>query len=190
MSFEDSLPPSLKLLKPADKSWPVCKKGRAAAVCMLFIRPKSAPFGAAHIVLTKRTTHLSTHKGQVGFPGGKKDPEDISPTDTALRELEEEIGLKREKVFVHGQLEASYSLGGGLVIPIVASTRESCAALTPNPYEVAELFTAPWTAFSQENSEVFSFNLFGLQRKSHHFRVEDYTVWGLTAKILYESGLR
>ena len=47
------------------------------------------------MLLTLRTPHLTTHAGQIAFPGGKIDPTDASPTDAALREAEEEIGLDR-----------------------------------------------------------------------------------------------
>ena len=50
------------------------------------------------VLLTERTAHLSTHSGQVAFPGGRADPEDVSPADTALREAQEEVGLEREFV--------------------------------------------------------------------------------------------
>ena len=50
---------------------------------------------AATMLLTQRTAHLSTHAGQIAFPGGKIDPTDASPTDAALREAEEEVGLDR-----------------------------------------------------------------------------------------------
>ena len=56
------------------------------------------------VLLTERTTHLSSHSGQIAFPGGKADPEDASATDTALREAEEEIGLDRHFVEVLGNL--------------------------------------------------------------------------------------
>ena len=56
------------------------------------------------VLLTERTAHLSTHSGQIAFPGGKADPEDASPADTALREAHEEVGLERRYVEVLGAL--------------------------------------------------------------------------------------
>ena len=62
------------------------------------------------VLLTERTTHLSTHSGQVAFPGGKQDEEDADATQTALREAHEEIGLDRDQVEVIGQMP-TYTTG-------------------------------------------------------------------------------
>lgn len=56
------------------------------------------------VLLTERTAHLSTHSGQVAFPGGRADPQDVDAADTALREAHEEVGLERSFVEVLGTL--------------------------------------------------------------------------------------
>src|SRR6266699_5423503 len=61
--------------------------------------------GEWHVLFTLRSHLVETHKGQVSFPGGRVDPADGSRVDTALREAEEEIGLRREDVTVLGQLD-------------------------------------------------------------------------------------
>ena len=94
------------------------------------------------VLLTERTTHLSTHSGQIAFPGGKQDPTDADATDTALREAHEEIGLERGSVEVIGQLP-TYTTGSQFVItPVIGLVRPD-HRLTLNAYEVADAFEVP-----------------------------------------------
>ena len=94
------------------------------------------------VLLTERTAHLSTHSGQVAFPGGRADPQDATPAATALREAHEEVGLAPEFVDVLGNL-ATYVTGSSFIItPVVALVRPDCV-LAPNPYEVADIFEVP-----------------------------------------------
>ena len=64
------------------------------------------------VLLTQRTNHLRDHAGQISFPGGRMDPEDQSPNDTALRESEEEIGLDRKRVEIIGHLPQYLTVSG------------------------------------------------------------------------------
>lgn len=94
------------------------------------------------VLLTERTAHLSTHSGQVAFPGGKADPEDANPAATALREAWEEVGLEAGFVEVLGALP-TYVTGTSFIIsPVVALVRPEFV-LKPNPYEVADVFEVP-----------------------------------------------
>ena len=94
------------------------------------------------VVLTERTTHLSTHSGQVAFPGGKRDETDTDAAHTALREAQEEIGLGPEFIEVLGQMP-TYRTGTQFIItPVVALVRPE-HSLTLNPFEVADAFEVP-----------------------------------------------
>ena len=94
------------------------------------------------VLLTERTTHLSSHSGQIAFPGGKADLDDANEADTALREAEEEIGLGRHDVEVLGNL-ATYTTGSGFIVtPVVALVRADYA-MALNPHEVADAFEVP-----------------------------------------------
>ena len=94
------------------------------------------------VLLTERTAHLSTHSGQVAFPGGRVDPEDLTPAATALREAWEEVGLDARFVEVLGVLP-QYVTGSSFIIsPVVALVHPSCE-LHPNPDEVADIFEVP-----------------------------------------------
>lgn len=71
------------------------------------------------LLFTQRTDSLDEHKGQVSFPGGKIDPDDLSPAHAALREAEEEIGLKRSDVTLIGQLDHLITVTQWHITPVV-----------------------------------------------------------------------
>lgn len=94
------------------------------------------------VLLTQRTTHLSSHSGQVAFPGGKSDAEDADATATALREADEEIGLSQRFVQVLGTLP-NYTTGSAYIVtPVVALVHEGFE-IKANPFEVADVFEVP-----------------------------------------------
>jgi 8-oxo-dGTP pyrophosphatase MutT (NUDIX family) len=94
------------------------------------------------VILTERTTHLSTHSGQVAFPGGKRDDTDRDEAHTALREAHEEIGLTSDLVEVLGQLP-TYTTGTRFIITPVVALVSPDYHLALNPYEVADAFEVP-----------------------------------------------
>ncbi|HSV35338.1 MAG TPA: CoA pyrophosphatase [Ramlibacter sp.] len=94
------------------------------------------------VILTERTTHLSTHSGQVAFPGGKRDETDTDDAHTALREAHEEIGLEPAHVEVIGQLP-TYTTGTQFVITPVVALVDPGHTLTLNAFEVADAFEIP-----------------------------------------------
>ena len=94
------------------------------------------------VLLTERTTHLSTHSGQVAFPGGKQDPTDVDPSDTALREAHEEVGLERSMAEVIGTMPI-YTTGSRFIITPVVALVQPDYRLVVNPHEVADAFEVP-----------------------------------------------
>lgn len=94
------------------------------------------------LLLTQRTAHLSTHSGQVAFPGGKVDDTDADAVAAALREAHEEVGLTPQWVEVLGTLP-TYTTGTAFIVtPVVALVRPGFV-LQPNPQEVADVFEVP-----------------------------------------------
>ena len=94
------------------------------------------------ILLTQRTAHLSSHSGQIAFPGGKRDASDADLYATALRETQEEVGLQANYVQLLGMLPI-YATGTGFAItPVVGLVREGFS-LVPNAHEVDEVFEVP-----------------------------------------------
>ncbi|MEO7159174.1 MAG: CoA pyrophosphatase [Polaromonas sp.] len=94
------------------------------------------------LLLTERSTNLSTHSGQIAFPGGRTDETDQDAVDTALREAEEEIALPREHVEVLGTLPI-YETGSAFIITPVVALVKPGFQLQPNPGEVADVFEVP-----------------------------------------------
>ncbi len=172
------------------EKWLSCLESgvRPSAVVMLLVPPEK-PFNDACVVLTRRSPRLRSHSGQIGFAGGRADPGESTPVATALRELEEELGLASEHVMVHGVLQTIRSIDGHLVFPVLATAPVTQNQLVPSPDEVAELILAPWRVFTK--GERFSFVMFGRERFSHLFTVNPRTrIWGMTAEILSTAGLR
>jgi 8-oxo-dGTP pyrophosphatase MutT (NUDIX family) len=109
----------------------------AAVLIPLVMRPPGLT-----VLLTERTAHLSSHAGQVAFPGGRTEPHDPSAVATALRETEEEIGLSRVHVEIIGQLP-QYITGSGFAVTPVVGLVEPSHSLTIDDNEVAEIFEVP-----------------------------------------------
>ncbi len=94
------------------------------------------------VLLTQRAEHLSDHPGQISFPGGRAELEDLTPITTALREAEEEIGLTRDFVQVLGTLPHYITVTGYIVTPVVALVQPGFS-LRVDASEVAEVFEVP-----------------------------------------------
>lgn len=94
------------------------------------------------VLLTQRTVHLSTHSGQIAFPGGKVDEGDADAVAAALREAQEEVALDPSFVEVLGTLPV-YATGTAFVVTPVVALIHPGFELQPNPGEVAHTFEVP-----------------------------------------------
>jgi len=140
--------------------------------------------GEARLILTQRTEHLSSHAGQVAFPGGKIDREDSGPVETALREAEEEIGLDRDFVAPLGCFSPYASNSGFRIVPVVALVRPG-AELRANPQEVADVFEVPLGfLMTGANHRVAHRVWQGRTRYFYEMPFGDRYIWGVTAGIL------
>jgi len=140
------------------------------------------------VLLTERTTHLSTHSGQIAFPGGKADEEDADAFATALREAEEEIGLDPALVQVLGVLP-HYMTGSAFIITPVVALLEPGFTLTPNANEVADVFEVPLAfLMNPANHQRHAFEWEGVRREWFSMPYQDHLVqrfiWGATAGML------
>lgn len=140
------------------------------------------------VLLTERTTHLSTHSGQVAFPGGKADATDIDAADTALREAHEEVGLSREHVEVIGQLP-TYTTGTQFVITPVVALVAPEHQLTLNAFEVADAFEVPLDfLMNPAHHHRHAFEWEGVRREWFSMPYMDggteRFIWGATAGML------
>ena len=167
-------------LDPA--SWPLLPSAspRTAAVLV----PLVGREGGTTVLLTERSSHLRSHSGQIAFPGGRMDPEDVSPVETALREAEEEIGLSRRHVRPLGYLDAYLSSSNYFVLPVVAAVAPALK-LRINPEEVADAFEVPLAFLMDEaNHEMHAREWQGRVRPYYAMPFGDRYIWGLTAGIL------
>ncbi len=153
---------------------------RRAAVLFAFLE---RPDGL-HILLTKRTEDVEHHKGQISFPGGMMDQGDATLRETALREAEEEIGLRRGWVEVLGETD-EYETPSGFIITPVISSLTRVEAWTLNPAEVEEAFFAPVTLFlDPQNEETFQREWKGVMRDVYSYQFGSHRIWGVTAGII------
>jgi len=140
--------------------------------------------GQYYILFTKRTDKVSTHKGQISFPGGACDEGDRTPADTALRECAEEIGLARQHAEILGELDDVCSLASNYVIsPFVA--------LIPCPYqfklneeETSKIIEVPISALLKNGCCQETKIMDGKEVTSYFYHYEDDVIWGATARIL------
>lgn len=138
----------------------------------------------ATVLLTQRTAHLRDHGGQISFPGGRVEIDDESPVHTALRETEEEIGLGRECVEIVGFLPEYFTGTGFRVTPVVAFVHPPFA-LTPDPFEVAEVFEVPLAfLLDPKNHQRHSLHYRGALRHFFAMPYGDYFIWGATAGMI------
>jgi len=140
------------------------------------------------VLLTQRTAHLTTHQGQVAFPGGKRDDSDIDPADTALREAHEEIGLERPLAQVIGVLP-TYTTGTMFIITPVIALVQPHYRLALNDYEVADAFEVPLDfLMDPANHRLHAIDLSGVRRQWYSMPYADggkeRFIWGATAAML------
>jgi len=138
------------------------------------------------VLLTQRTETLRIHGGQISFPGGRFAEGDATPEDTALRETEEEIGVARRHVELIGRLKDQQTSTGFRVVPVVGLLRPP-VAVTVGPAEVDHAFEAPLDfMLDPANHKVETRRHNGVAREVCVVPWRDYTIWGLTARVLFE----
>lgn len=136
------------------------------------------------VLLTRRTESLAHHAGQVSFPGGHIEECDTEPTDCALRETEEEIGLERRHVEVIGRLDRYLTRTGFDVIPVVGLVTPPFD-LDPDPTEVAAVFEVPLSfLLDPANHQRHSRRYQDAMRHFFAMPFGEHFIWGATAGML------
>jgi len=138
----------------------------------------------ATILLTKRTAHLKAHAGQVCFPGGMHEPDDVSLLATALRECEEELGIDPQQVTIIGEARGRVTGTGFHITPYIAHIRGPLA-FTPDPFEVDEVFELPLElALRVASYQKLHTTHEGIRRSHDMLNFGGHCIWGATAGIL------
>ncbi len=136
------------------------------------------------VLFTQRTAQLKTHSGQVSFPGGRAEPGDATSELTALRESQEEIGLRPEQVEILARLPDYITRTGYRVTPIVGLLTPPLD-LVPDPREVQEVFEVPLAfLLDPRNHRRESRELNGRTVGFYEMKFAQRTIWGATAGML------
>ncbi len=140
--------------------------------------------GRYALLLTKRSSALKHHPGQIAFPGGKQDETDADVVAAALREAQEEIGLPMDQVEVLGTLPSHETVTSFRVTPVIALVRDEFI-IKPEPGEVEEVFAVPLDhVLNPQNYLVQSRRWRGQRRYYYVVPYGPYYIWGATARIL------
>ena len=151
---------------------------RDAAVLVPFVETK---YGL-RLMLTKRSSRLRHHPGQVAFPGGKLEAGETAEV-AALREAAEEIGMPAGAADVLGRLPAHETVTGFTVTPVLAHVADFDPL--PEPREVAEVFTVPPRhVLDPTNFAVERRRWRGEWRRYYAVPYGPWYIWGATARIL------
>jgi len=170
------LPLVEKLITPR-----LLKSLRPAAVLVPVLRRPSG----LHVMFTLRSDKVRSHKGQISFPGGRREEADATAAAAALREAEEEIALSPSSVEVIGYLDDYPTITRYVVTPVVGLV-EGDPAVRPCIDEVAEVFEVPLTfLLAEANFERKLFSRGGLNVPVMELNYRDWRIWGATAGMLW-----
>ena len=161
----------------------------AAVLIPIIEQPSHNGLSQLNVLLTKRASHLTHHGGQISFPGGKAETFDDNLTATAIRESEEEIGLKADNIDIVGQLHPYQTISGYIVTPIVAFLKQP-QTFSMDTNEVAEIFQVPLNHFLNHQNHYFVLMTYkNTQHRVHFMPYQQYNIWGATAAMLKDLSL-
>jgi len=179
-SFEDFKKEIINKLSSRNKRSIDFPDFRKSAVLMLFLEKNNSP----HVVLTVRSDKVSTHKGQVAFPGGSHDEDDKDFLETALRETYEEIGLHQSLIEILGEYDEYISIMGFHVYVFVGALKD-IPEYNICEDEIAELIEVPFSLFYNEEYTKTERVLYdGNEYDVYYYDYNGITIWGMTARIL------
>ncbi len=164
--------------RPLDVPW---RGLRESAVLAPFLLVQGVP----HLLFTRRPSHLKHHAGQISFPGGARDAADGTALFTALRELNEELGVLPAQVDVLGPLDEIPTPSGFRIAPFVGRLQEG-TAVCPSPAEVEELLVVPLPElFAPGRPRVERRAVAGRSWDVYFYETGGHVIWGATGHILH-----
>jgi 8-oxo-dGTP pyrophosphatase MutT (NUDIX family) len=168
-----------RLLEPAT-AMALEVPGRTDAAVLVILHLQA---GELHAVFTRRRDDLRRHAGEISFPGGRRDPEDVDLLATALRETEEEIGLPSGEVELLGALQPTPTIATGYAIYPFVGLIEPGQAWSLSPREVAAVLELSLTDLRAGYGRRRLLRR-GLPVRTDTYVVGDDLIWGATARIL------
>jgi len=143
-----------------------------------------------YVLFTQRSWQLRHHAGQICFPGGRKDSSDDSLQTTALREMEEELGITEKQIKILGKLPSGHTVTRYLIHPYLALIQPPFD-LKPAKDEVAAVFELPLDKLLDiKTYKPFVTFRHGKPHKVIGLTIDGWFIWGATAKILYELAIQ
>lgn len=168
-------------LSPASAAGPLPPGLRPAGVLV----PLRAVGGEIAVVLARRTERVPRHKGQICFPGGSRDAGDRDLFATALRESEEELGIRAADVRLLGAMEPVPTVTGFIIQPFIARIPGDARFLL-DEFEIAEVFDVPLAVFTDLSQYRAAETTFlGKPYRVYFLDYDHHTIWGATARILH-----
>lgn len=185
----------IMLRTPADVRNILAKTGRRSAphtavreglIPAAVLVPLVSIRGETHLLLTRRTDTVETHKGHIAFPGGMVDEDDRDRIATALRETKEELGIAADAIQTLGYLD-DFATPTGFVITPVVGFLDRAPDMSPSPAEVAEAFFVPLSFLNdpQNCRRETRITEFG-PRETWHYEYHGRIIWGATAAIIHD----
>ena len=157
------------------------------AAVMVLLYPKDGDYC---VLLNKRSQEVEHHKGEISFPGGAADPEDRDPLDTALRETEEEMGIRRDDINVLGEMDEVATRSRFRVRVFAGTLRQAKGHLYefhPSVDEIAEIVEFPVNALrSPASIRVETHWQEGIPSTVYSYAHDKHLVFGATARILQQ----
>lgn len=143
--------------------------------------------GQLHLPLTRRTTHVAEHKGEISLLGGAREPGDASFWQTALREAHEEVAIDPQEVQFLGALSPLYIPSSNFDIRPFVGYIPSRPAFAPDEREVAELIEMPLQTLLDPSAKAEETRVYkGRQVRVPFYRFQHHVIWGATAMVLSE----
>jgi len=138
---------------------------------------------APHVVLTRRRAEMRRHAGEISFPGGRHDPQDVHLSDTALREAEEEIGLPRAQVTLLGELAPTSTFATGYLIHPFIGLIPAGQLWRLSPREVDAVIELPVQLLRESRTHT-RMERRGFTFETDAYIVDEHLIWGATARII------
>ena len=161
---------------------PMPSRFKSASVLIPFY---DQPEGLA-LVLMKRPDYQGAHGGQISFPGGAREQGDRNDKEVALRETEEEYGIDQGTIEIWGRLKPQFTRVSGYWVSPFVGMIPCPAAFQPDPNEVERLIVVPFAhLLDPDHFRIGTYEWKGFQVPSYLYEFNGETIWGLTARILF-----